>query len=439
VVVANTLETWSVPAMEPIRHPNASEVLDLMDEMQRSETERYRLQSGWNVFRAAVEAGLVDEQGIDVFARRMQELHDDGLIAFRSRAAGAMDRPVWDGVAIQERHDWRVTAQGRHDAHVYRQMLERDGAQGTETSPGEVPRREGFRAATSGSQAVIHDVFISHAGEDKEGIARPLAVRLRELGYRVWFDEFELQVGMRLRRSIDRGLAGSRFGIVILSPSFFAKEWPQRELDGLAALEAAGGGHRILPVWHQVDQSAVATYSPMLADRVAVRSDRPLDDVVAQLMRAIGPPDGTDGSAARTPTSRLSPMPPTVELSPVLLGAQLLRLIDRSLEMVFELDALPAGPARREAAELFDEARDLMDVLSEYSLVDRDRLEEEMSGRLVHLLDQGVAVLGGTYARTLRGPSGSEGWPGAVVRAILLTEAQAVGDADAVPADPSAL
>ncbi len=49
----------------------------------------------------------------------------------------------------------------------------------------------------------------------------------------MWFDEFSLQVGDSLRRAIDQGLAHSRFGIVILSPDFFEKQWPQWELDGL--------------------------------------------------------------------------------------------------------------------------------------------------------------------------------------------------------------
>ena len=84
------------------------------------------------------------------------------------------------------------------------------------------------------------DVFISHAWEDKESIARPLAEALRARGLRVWFDEFTLSVGDRLRRSIDRGLANSRDGIVILSPHFFAKEWPQKELDGLIQREDRG-------------------------------------------------------------------------------------------------------------------------------------------------------------------------------------------------------
>jgi len=77
-------------------------------------------------------------------------------------------------------------------------------------------------------------VFICHASEDKEEVARPLAQELRSRDFRVWIDEAEILIGDSLRRKIDEGLASSRFGIVILSPSFFAKEWPQLELDGLA-------------------------------------------------------------------------------------------------------------------------------------------------------------------------------------------------------------
>ena len=50
-----------------------------------------------------------------------------------------------------------------------------------------------------------HDLFISHAGEDKDAFARPLAVGLRNAGLNIWFDEFELIPGQSLRRSLDRG------------------------------------------------------------------------------------------------------------------------------------------------------------------------------------------------------------------------------------------
>ena len=57
------------------------------------------------------------------------------------------------------------------------------------------------------------DAFISHASEDKETFVRPLAVALRALGLKIWYDEFSLRLGDSLSRSIDKGLADSTFGI----------------------------------------------------------------------------------------------------------------------------------------------------------------------------------------------------------------------------------
>jgi len=129
------------------------------------------------------------------------------------------------------------------------------------------------------------DVFVSHASEDKP-FAVPLAAALRNRGLRVWLDISELTVGDSLRQSIDRGLARSRFGAVILSPTFFAKQWPQRELDGLAALEV-NGRKVVLPVWLDIDAEGVRNYSPMLADRLATSADRGVEQVADDLVRAI--------------------------------------------------------------------------------------------------------------------------------------------------------
>lgn len=71
-----------------------------------------------------------------------------------------------------------------------------------------------------------YDVFVSHATEDKDELVRPLAHGLQRRGLVVWYDEFELRLGDSLRRKIDLGLAASRFGVVVLSPAFFAKNWP---------------------------------------------------------------------------------------------------------------------------------------------------------------------------------------------------------------------
>lgn len=112
------------------------------------------------------------------------------------------------------------------------------------------------------------DVFISHATEDKEEVARPLAIALDGEGLRVWYDEFELKIGYSLRRKIDSGVARSRFGLVIISPSFFAKGWPQYELDGLVT-KAVTGEQALLPLWHNVSKAEVMEHSPSLADKVA--------------------------------------------------------------------------------------------------------------------------------------------------------------------------
>src|SRR6266498_3451666 len=129
---------------------------------------------------------------------------------------------------------------------------------------------------------MIWDFFISHAFEDKE-FARALANALTENGCRVWFDEFELRVGDSLRRSIDLGLSKSKFGIVILSPNFFAKEWTQKELGALTARETKAK-KIILPIWHNISIQEVRKHSPILADRLAINSATGIQEMVQQLM-----------------------------------------------------------------------------------------------------------------------------------------------------------
>ena len=116
-----------------------------------------------------------------------------------------------------------------------------------------------------------HDVFISHASEDKESFVRPLAQALTDMGFNVWYDEGTLKIGDSLRQKIDQGLSSSRYGVVVLSGAFFSKNWPQYELNGLVAREMHGG-KVILPIWHKVSKDEVLSYSPTLADKVALNT-----------------------------------------------------------------------------------------------------------------------------------------------------------------------
>ena len=128
-----------------------------------------------------------------------------------------------------------------------------------------------------------YDAFIAHAGEDKETLVRPLAEALIQKDLRIWYDEFELKVGDSLRQSIDKGLVNSRYGIVVISRSFFSKNWPQYELNALVAREIEG--HKvILPIWHEVGKEEVLAYSPPLADKVALNTK---SMSVAELVEAL--------------------------------------------------------------------------------------------------------------------------------------------------------
>ena len=80
-----------------------------------------------------------------------------------------------------------------------------------------------------------YDVFVSHASEDKAAFVDDLVRALGERGVRVWYDSFEIALGDDFRRKMEQGLLGSRFAVVVLSPSFVqaGKYWTQAELSAL--------------------------------------------------------------------------------------------------------------------------------------------------------------------------------------------------------------
>jgi len=133
------------------------------------------------------------------------------------------------------------------------------------------------------------DVFVSHASEDKSDLVFPLVRYLDLFGLKVWYDEFELAVGDSLSRKIDHGLSHSSFGIVVISQAFLKKDWPEYELRGLVAKEM-GRDKVILPVWWKVSRDDVVSYSPPLADKVAIDASKiPLPMVAAKIFRVVSP------------------------------------------------------------------------------------------------------------------------------------------------------
>lgn len=225
------------------------------------------LSSGYRIFMVCVKEGLLNEDSIDWLAQRLQELHREELIAHGPVNGGVREPPVWDGQWLQSVHEWRVTAAGRADAALYRGRI--------------APRSEQAPAELS------HDLFICHAGEDKAAVAAPLADALKARGWSVWLDVLELTLGDSLSGQIDAALARSRFGVVVLSRAFFAKQWPRRELAGFAAREVAAGTKVILPVWHGIDQNYLVQFSPTLADRLGASTDLGIEHVADQVSAAL--------------------------------------------------------------------------------------------------------------------------------------------------------
>lgn len=133
-----------------------------------------------------------------------------------------------------------------------------------------------------------YDVFISHATEDKARFVRQLANELTNRNVTVWYDELTLKVGDSLRQSIEKGLANSIYGVVVLSPNFFAKKYPQDELNGLTILERKSN-KVILPVWLDVDEDYIAKFAPMLADRFAAKASDGMEKVITDLLAVIKP------------------------------------------------------------------------------------------------------------------------------------------------------
>jgi len=92
------------------------------------------------------------------------------------------------------------------------------------------------------------DVFICHAGEDKQEVVIPLAEALENEGVTSWVDKGEIKWGDSITQKVNKGLKISRFVIVVLSGSFIGKHWPEREMYAALNIEASSGEVKVLPL-----------------------------------------------------------------------------------------------------------------------------------------------------------------------------------------------
>ncbi|RZI54568.1 MAG: TIR domain-containing protein [Pseudomonas sp.] len=129
------------------------------------------------------------------------------------------------------------------------------------------------------AQPELWDVFLCHAWGDRQGAAKELRELLVAAGVKVWFSENDLPLGVPMMRAIDKGLAASRIGLVLVTPALLAR-LPQesvadKELSTLLA------GNLLVPIIHNTTYEALRNVSPMLASRSGLSTAEDAMAVVA--------------------------------------------------------------------------------------------------------------------------------------------------------------
>ncbi len=129
-------------------------------------------------------------------------------------------------------------------------------------------------------------IFLSYAHADDE-FAHPLAEKLKGMGYDVWIDKDKMMLGDDIFKEIAQGLANCDFGVVIISPTYMERKWPQRELTGLLEIEEATR-KVILPIWKDVTSDQVKKFSGgMLSGRLSAKASDGVDTIASQIQSAV--------------------------------------------------------------------------------------------------------------------------------------------------------
>ena len=132
------------------------------------------------------------------------------------------------------------------------------------------------------AQPDLRDVFLCHAWKDRQGPAKELHEFLTSAGVKVWFSEKDLGLGVPMMRAIDRGLANSRIGLVLVTPALLER-LPQesvadKELSTLLA------NNQLIPIVHNTSYESLRNVSPMLASRTGLDTS---EDTMAEVAEKI--------------------------------------------------------------------------------------------------------------------------------------------------------
>jgi hypothetical protein len=132
----------------------------------------------------------------------------------------------------------------------------------------------------------LRDIFLCHAWDDRSGAAKELNDLLESRGVSVWFSEKDVVLGMPLLREIDKGLARSRVGIVLVTPALLsrlkAESIADKELSVLLARDL------LVPIVHNTTYESLRDVSPLLGSRSGLSTaEEPMANVAAKLAELV--------------------------------------------------------------------------------------------------------------------------------------------------------
>jgi len=134
----------------------------------------------------------------------------------------------------------------------------------------------------------LRDVFLCHAWDDRKGSAKELHDVLESLGVSVWFSEKDVLLGSSLLREIDKGLAKSRVGTVLVTPALLrrlaAEGIADKELSALLARDL------LVPIIHDTTYESLREVSPLLGSRSGLSTaEDTFADIAAKLAELVAP------------------------------------------------------------------------------------------------------------------------------------------------------
>lgn len=132
----------------------------------------------------------------------------------------------------------------------------------------------------------LRDVFLCHAWDDRTGAAKELHDLLESRGVSVWFSDKDINLGTSLLREIDKGLAKSRVGIVLVTPALLSRlqgeSIADKELSALLVRDL------LVPIVHGTTYEALREVSPLLGSRSGLSTaEEPMADVATKLAELV--------------------------------------------------------------------------------------------------------------------------------------------------------